>query len=199
VGALTTRKSCHIIVALLAFSAAVLTNCSLFDTRNAESPDSGRHTIETPRVAQDVLDNMCEALSLRDNVSYMMSFDSSEFVFDADPTALARDPSLAPWGYGEEASYVQQLFSSAILKSDSAVFVTFTARREEPIDNNRVRITTRYDIAAGFTPSDIPHIAGGDAVFILHIGPGNYWQIVQWTDNRTGDQSTWSDIKSRVH
>jgi hypothetical protein len=171
--------------------------CDLFSTRDAETPDSGRNTWETPREPADVLDNMRAALSERDAVNYVRSFESSSFRFEADPVALSRDPSLADWGYDDESQHISRLLSEGTLPPDSVLSLVFVAPDVTILGDSAV-IRAGYELAAGVALAGVPHHAAGTADFNLRIGGDGYWQIHYWRDTRTEDEATWSDFKSLV-
>jgi hypothetical protein len=185
-----------LVCALLGF-LEVTTGCGLFSTRNAEAPDTGRNTWETPREPADVLDNMRAAFIERDAVNYLRSFESSSFRFEADPVALSRDPSLADWGYEQESQHISRLFSEGTLPRDSLVSLVFTAPDVTFLGDSAL-IRAGYDLTAGVALAGVPHHVAGTADFNLRIGGEGYWQIHYWRDTRTEDQATWSDFKSLV-
>ena len=171
--------------------------CGLFSTRSAEEPDTGRRSWETPRVPQDVLVNMSNALFERDAVNYLRSFDPANFSFEADNVALANDPSLAPWHYEQESSHITTLLSEGTLPRDSLLFVVFTTP-EETILQDSAEISTPYEFTAGIAISGAPRRMAGTAHFYLRMGSEGYWQIYRWADSRTQEQNTWSDLRSVV-
>lgn len=171
--------------------------CDLFTTRDPEPPSSGRGSWQTPRVPLDVLDNLANALSERDAVNYLRSFDSDSFMFEADPVALSEDPTLAGWDYGEESRHASRLFSAGTLPADSALTAIFLAPQETILGDSAV-ILTGYELAAGVALTGVPRRMAGTADFRLRMGGEGYWQIFRWRDTRTEGQSTWSDFKSVV-
>jgi hypothetical protein len=181
-------------VAALLMTAA---GCDLFSTRDAESPDGGRNTWQTPRQPADVLDNMRAALSERDAVNYLRSFESSSFRFEADPVALSHDPFLAEWGYDEESQHISRLLSEGTLPQDSILSLVFLAPEVTMLGDSAI-IRTGYELEAGVALAGVPHRVAGTADFRLRIGGGSYWQIHYWQDTRTEDEATWSDFKSLV-
>lgn len=175
---------------------ALLIGCDLFRTREAEPPESGRSTWETPRVPQDVLNNLASALFERNVVNYMLAFDSARFTFEADFAAQARDPTLRDWTYEDEYAHVTRLQRE--LPKNSHPLLLFT-NSQETILGDSAQIRIRYSLAIEDTVDVIPDSMAGVADFTLHISRSGYWQIFRWKDNRTEEQSTWSDLKSALH
>jgi hypothetical protein len=170
--------------------------CGLFSTRNPEAPATGRSLWETPREPQDVLGNMRLTLADRDAVNYLRSFVPEHFLFIADQVALSRDPSLAGWGYEEEAQHVANLFSAGTLPT-GGVLVTFTSITQNFV-NDTAEVRAHYDLQAEVALTGVPHHVAGNAVFTIITGPEQFWQIIRWQDSRTEELSTWSDFKSLV-
>ncbi len=187
----------NISLSLLLGTIVMLSGCGLFSTRPAEEPDAGRRSWETPRVPRDVLTNLSNALFERDAVNYLRSFDPANFVFEADNIALANDPSLAPWIYEDESSHITSLLSEGTLPRDSLLFVIFTSPTETVLHDS-AEIVTPYDLTAGVALSGAPHQMAGTVHFYLRMGSEGYWQIYRWSDARTQEQNTWSDLKSLV-
>ncbi|MBU0508124.1 hypothetical protein KKH27_04725 [bacterium] len=183
--------------ALTGIGLALLCGCELFSTRDAEPPDSGRSTWNTPREPADVLDNLRSAIFERDAVNYMRSFDSRVFVFEADQVALNRDPSLAEWGYEEENAHAVRLFSEGTVPRDSALFAAFTVS-DETLIGDSAEVHAHYELNAGVALTGVPHHVAGTAYFFLRMGTEGYWQVYLWKDLRTDEASTWSDFKSLV-
>ena len=191
---MSARSNCLLI---LLVATVIWSGCGLFSTRPAEEPDSGRRSWETPRVPQDVLTNLSNAMFERDAVNYLRSFEPASFTFEADNIALANDPSLAPWVYDDEASHIASLLSEGTLPRDSLLFVIFTSPTETVLHDS-AEIVTPYDLTAGVALSGAPHRMAGTAHFYLRMGSEGYWQIYRWADARTQEQNTWSDLKSLV-
>jgi hypothetical protein len=184
-------------IAVIGALALLLTGCSIFSTRSAESPETGRNTWNTPREPTDVLSNMSSALFERDAINYLKSFDPDVYSFEADQVTIARDPTVSPWNYEMESQHISRLLNTGTLRADSILSVVFTAT-DQTILSDSAQIRTRYELNAGVSLSGVPHVVAGTADFYLRMGSEGYWQIYRWRDTRTEDQSTWSDFKSLV-
>jgi hypothetical protein len=78
------------------------------------------------------------------------------------------------------------------------LFVVFTSPEPVSPPADTADILTPYEITAGVAISGAPHRMAGTAHFFLRMGNEGYWQIYRWVDQRTGEQSTWSDLRSFV-
>ncbi|MBI5059780.1 hypothetical protein HZB60_08385 [candidate division KSB1 bacterium] len=192
---MTRRNSCLLLVALI--GGWGIDGCDLFRTRDAEPPDSGRSSWETPLTPADVLDNLAASMFEHNAEDYRRSLDSRDFVFEADAVALAQDPALADWGYEEEVSHVVSLMSQGTLPSDSVLTVVFFTT-DATVFGDSAQLTTGYALTAQLAVSGAPRDMAGTAEFVLGLGSEGYWQIRRWRDSRTEAQNTWSDLKSLV-
>jgi hypothetical protein len=175
----------------------IVSGCDLFRTRSAESPDTGRHTWNTPRVPGDVLDNLTSAIFERDAVNYLRAFDEQTFSYEADAVALAHDPSLAPWTYNTESRHVTRFFSEGTVPRDSVLVCVYGTPQETLLGDSAV-VRVHYDLTAGIALTGAPHRMAGTADYYMRVGREGYWQVYLWKDSRTEEQSTWSDLKSLV-
>jgi hypothetical protein len=177
--------------------ACALAGCSLFRTRDPETPDTTHHTWNTPRVPADVLNNMRYAIFERDVVNYLRTFEPSSFAFEADAVALSHDPSLANWNYDAESRHVTRLFSEGTVPTDSLLVAVFGTPDETLLGDSAV-VRVHYDLTAGLALTGVPHRLAGTADFYMRLGREGYWQVYHWRDSRTENQNTWSDLKSSV-
>jgi hypothetical protein len=175
----------------------LLSGCDLFSTRNPESPDAGQSAWEIPRIPEDVLTNMKESLSGRNAANYLLSFDAEVFLFEADPEALQQNSSLADWDYQDESDHINRLFSEGTLPRDSATAVVFLTVEPTTVGDS-AEVIADYSLRAEVALSGSPGLMAGRAHFYMHIGEAGYWTIYYWRDQRTEEQSTWSDLKSLV-
>lgn len=191
------RKDFVKITAHILFVLVLFCGCDLFRTRDAEAPDSGRSTWDIPRQPGDVLDNMSSALFERSGVNYLRSFDSRFYQYIADDIALSRDASLAGWNYTAESAHVTSLLSEGTLPRDSSLFIVFTSQ-DETLLGDSAMITSHYELTAGVAISGAPRRMAGSVEFSLGMGSEGYWQIRRLRDIRSGEASTWSDLRSLV-
>jgi hypothetical protein len=127
----------------------------------------------------------------------MRSFDADNFSFIADQVALARDPSLAEWGYADESLHIQKLFSVGTLPADSLPSVLFTSRTQTILGDS-AQVHAQYEFHAGVRLAGVPHLMSGNADFFMRVGGDGYWQVYRWQDTRTATESTWSDFKAAI-
>jgi hypothetical protein len=179
--------------------AAVLTlsGCDLFSTRDPESPNAGQTAWDIPRIPEDVLANMRESFAGRNAANYLLSFDSEMFQYEADPEALQQNSSLADWSYQDESDHINRLFSEGTLPRDSAASVIFLTVQPTTLGDS-AEVIADYSLTTEVALSGSPGPMAGRAHFFMHIGEAGYWTIYYWRDQRTEEQSTWSDLKSLV-
>ncbi|MCB9391481.1 MAG: hypothetical protein H6506_02380 [Calditrichaeota bacterium] len=175
----------------------LFTGCDLFSTRSPEPPDGARGSWEVPLTPTDVLTNISVALFERNASNYLRSFQADSFMFEADPQVLLQQPSIADWDYAREQSHINSLLSEGVLPRDSIIFVVFSAT-DQTLLGDTAQVTTRYDLTAQVALSGAPGPLAGEAVFSMRVGSQGYWEIVRWSDRRTEELASWSDLKALV-
>lgn len=171
--------------------------CELFQTRDPEDPMGARGSWEVPISPEDVLTNLSLALFERNAANYLRSFTQDSFAFFADPAVVQQQPGLARWDYGNEESHINSLFGEGVLPRDSAVFVVFSAI-EQSLLNDTATVTARYELTAQIAIAGAPGEMAGEAQFSMAIGDQGYWEIRTWSDRRTEELVSWSELKALV-
>ncbi|NUO18541.1 hypothetical protein HUU59_03750 [bacterium] len=184
---------------VVTFSVPLLfaAGCELFETREPEPPAGARGSWEVPISPEDVLTNLSLSLFERNSSNYMRSFSPDSFVFMADPIVLQQHPSMSVWETANEQSHINSLFSEGVLPSDSILFVVFSAI-EQTLLGDTAHITTHYELTAQVAIAGSPGRMAGEAQFSLEIGDQGYWEIRRWSDQRTEEAASWSDLKALV-
>lgn len=180
---------------LLTMLIALATGCDLFDARDPEAPDGARGSWDVPRLPDEVLTNLSLALFERNAANYMRSFAADSFQFIADPVVVQQQPDLAAWDYSREQTFINSLFGEGVLPRDSAVFAVFSAI-ETTLLGDTAHVTARYELTAQVAVAGAPGPMAGEAQFSLIIGDQGYWEIYSWSDRRTEELASWSDLKA---
>lgn len=183
-------------VALLTF-LLMLTGCELFQTRDPEDPDGARGSWEVPISPEDVLTNMSLAMFERNAANYMRSFPQDSFEFMADPSVLQVQPNMADWDRNDEQAHINSLFGEGILPRDSIAFVVFSAV-EQTLLGDTAHVTAHYELTAQVAIAGAPGPMAGEAQFSMKIGDQGYWEIRRWSDRRTDELASWSELKALV-
>jgi len=174
---------------------ALVFGCDLFETRQPEDPEGARGSWEIPLTPDAVLTNLSLSLFERNAANYMRSFAADSFVFTADPVVVQQRPDLAEWNYASEQSFVNSLFGEGVLPQDSIVFVVFSAVEATQLSDT-AHVTARYEFTAQVAIAGAPGVMSGEAQFSMKLGNQGYWEIRGWSDRRTEDQATWSELKA---
>ena len=179
------------------FAAVVLSTfgCELFNTRDPEDPAGARGSWEVPLAPEDVLTNLSLALFERNASNYMRSFAEDSFAFLADPTVVQQQPSLALWNYGNEEAHINSLFGEGVLPQDSVACVVISAI-EQTLLGDTANFTAHYDVTAQVAIAGAPGQMAGEAQFSMIVGNQGYWEIRTWSDRRTEELASWSELKA---
>lgn len=173
--------------------------CEFFSTRTPEDPTGGSDSWQFPYTPETVATNLKVAIDSSNSDYYMESFliaesDSADFIFDADPDAVADHPGVfEKWDIHQERRFIEVLFSK--LPQDSLIELTVDLTEERPISGNYVELSTDYLLSAGLE-ADAPHRMKGRWDFGLKKAGNGGWYIERWQDHRNPDYSCWSDLKA---
>jgi hypothetical protein len=193
--------------ATILFSTAVLTvflgGCGLFDTREPDNPIGSANPWIPPADPGGVLDNISLYFNLHDGLRYMKSFAEegsvdSAFRFHPDQTSTMYDTSyFSDWGYYSEQNFILQLLSADFLPADSFASIQFIPESEPPgLDKPVFR--EGYVIEVHHIQNNIPTYFEGKADIQFDLDDSGVWVIINWWDERSGDNPTFSELKSTI-
>ena len=177
--------------------------CSLFETRDAESPLGSANIWNPPANPREVLDNISQAFSLHDGLLYMKSFartgySDSAFVFHPDWSSASYDSTIfADWGCSAEQSFILTLFSQDFLPLDSTASIQFIAESEPPGETLPL-YRENYSIVIHHTQSSLPNEYTGRADIRFDRNHNGDWVIITWTDEQTGNNPSLTELKSTL-
>lgn len=173
-----------------------------FETRTPEPPRGQKSNWIPPTAANLVLTNMEFAIRERNSLNYLRCLSDSavtgkRFRFNADPLVSKNYPTLfSSWNKSNEESYINQLFVSYLPK-DSISQIQLVFQRENVYQDSTIFLYN-YKLKIGHTyaSDQCPRLVEGQAEFRLIRNELGEWSIYHWTDYRTGEKETWSQIKA---
>lgn len=195
-------KSKNSVIAALIF-LLILGGCGLFDTREPENPVGTPHFWTPPLSPGDVLDNITEAFSRRDDWLYMKSFaepdfTDSAFIFFPDISSVSYDSTIfANWDYYAEQTFIRNFFDLQILPQDSTVFIEFTPESEPPGEDLPI-YREYYSIVYGHANPNLPREYSGRADIQFDRNRSGNWVIISWKDEKMGDYPSMTELKASI-
>ena len=188
--------SYHITAArfILAGMVFAIVSCSVFDTREPEDPgEGGGSTYIQPQQASDVIQNLQNAVAEMNVQNYIRGI--SEEQFEYTPSSGADGSGIwENWSYSDEQGYFSAMASSA--EGFENHQLQLENEREDGSDPE-IRYTAEYTITInhGRSTDDLPTVASGEIILELERDEDGLWQIVEWIDQSTGEDITWSDFR----
>lgn len=174
--------------------------CELFETRDAEPPETGSATFTPPTTPDLVLENLQHAVREKNTGNYLRCLvdtlnSTQQYRFIPSAAALGRyATTFADWSLQAERSYFSTLTaytgsaglaslqlsgSFVLLSGDSAVY------------------EGGYDLTFRHGVNGVAEQVRGSVQFVLHTDRSSTWSITRWTDFPVTDQTSWSEWKGR--
>ncbi len=183
--------------------AGIFSGCkNPFQLRHPELP-SQRISRRVPATQPEiVLSNLKSAIAERNLENYMKCLADTvgggkSFRFIPDPTTQVQNPGLfAHWNLESEKRTMNYLFSQ--VPKDSTISLVFGLLTEQTYVNRDTTVFIRdytLEIHHSLNPEQYPREAVGRAEFHLCQVQGE-WVIFSWSDRRSGNQPSWSDVKA---
>jgi hypothetical protein len=176
----------------------VISGCSLFATRDPESPDTGNQVVfiqpDRPEIVIQNFTNAINGLSIQ---NYLQCFDATQFEFTPSLQSASTNPGIwAAWAYQEEQTYFTNLASEASLFTGHRL--SFNNPRYEILSETQQQFIAQYSLTIihNRSASGVPTTAVGELLFDLEAAGTGLWTIKRWADISTGDAFSWSEFKA---
>lgn len=191
------------IIHIVIITAAIFGSCSMFGTRNPESPDGGSSIWNPPASPSEALENVALGFQIRNSVIYMKSFaqpgySDSAFAYVPDNTSASYDSAVfIGWGYEKEQSFILTLFSGGFLPADSVCEIEFIAESEPPGVILPI-YRESYILTIHHTNPALPIQYSGRAEIQFDRNHNGDWVIIRWTDENSDGSPTLTELKSAI-
>ena len=170
--------------------------CGVFETREAEDPESGVGTWLQPDTPDRVVRNIQNSIGEMNSRNYLRSL-GPDFVFQPTVSAKAREPSLwTSWATPEEQTYFLRLVASSnFLSGHSLQLLDIT---ESVVDDDRYVMDANYILTVQHSRAaeDVPTEFHGSLVWAIQRTSEGLWYLQAWTDQEFPNQPSWSELKS---
>lgn len=190
------RPSSRIVItsAIAVVVASVLLNgCSLFSTREPDSPITESGTFIQPDKPEQVVSNIQSAIAELNTLNYRRSLDQA---LDFRPTASAdaRSPVFGNWTRAQEEQYFSTLAAAASSGSGHSLLLndqSFTI-----ISDARFVLDATYVLTINHNRTDADTNLQGRLQWVIDKNSDGLWALTAWTDQELGNVSSWSDLKA---
>jgi hypothetical protein len=180
----------------------ILSGCSLFSVREAESPDGGSSSLWlAPSSPQNLVFNFEQAVNLLNTSHYLECLaDSSyqrNFLFVPD-AGVADLTIFSSWGADEESNWFSALERWFTGQYADSVHTLQFSDREFLVQGDTAQFHANYLLELHLGDSLIGNFFAGD-IQLRMTNQGTYhdWVIYYWEDNSTSQLPTWSQCKAR--
>lgn len=188
-----------IIFGLIIYS--LLISCDLVTTRDAEDPDQRRSSYVIATTPDQLFTNLRNSFLEKVKKDYESSFVDSSFlrlpyIFTPSSEAIFKYSILTEWELANEGTYFQNLVNA--IGENEKIIVTFQLLSSSSSGDSEDR-NYNYIISIPEIDASISTIYEGNAFFKIDRDDNNQWVITEWTDARTGDNPSWSELKGRFY
>ena len=176
-------------------------SCDLVTTREAEQPDQGRSSYVIATTPDQLFTNLKNSFLEKVQKDYESSFVDSSFlslpyIFTPSSEAIFKYSVLTEWNLSNESTYFQNLVN-AIGENDKIIISLQLLSNS--ISGNSENRNYNYSISIPIIDESISTIYEGNAFFKIDIDANSQWVITEWTDTRTGDNPSWSELKGMFY
>lgn len=186
---------------LLGMMVFMLAGCELFQTRDAEPPDTGNVGVFLqPDRPEIVLENLISAVENLNAVNYSRCLIETGFRFNPSNSALNSSPEIwTNWSDEEERTYFNNLRAAAT--NNSGHRLTLSNISTELSSNDSRQVFADYTLTVLHNRSNlgVPTTISGTFALRLQLLDSGLWTISEWTDISNGGEYSWSDLKAAFY
>lgn len=184
----------------------LLGGCTVFTTRDPESPNSGRSSFLPPTSAQIVVSNFKSAIAEKNTENYIQCFaDTAKgapfaYVFEPSASVSAQYPSLFQvWNIGSERQSFQAMMNK--LPSDILPVLQITNDRYDVTTPDSSVYEAEYLFTVPHSVQTVPTQARGYLRLTIRVQNGGLWSIHRWSDSSPirpdSVGNTWTVLKAK--
>ena len=188
-----------VVFVIISFGILSLSGCDIFSIRDAETPTQPRSNLPQAFERETLIDNL--VISYRDKsvFDYTNCFSDSiftgkNFTFIASSEAASQYPALTQdWSLKSEEIYFKNITSA----SQDVPITLILSNSNFSQQGDSLIYTASYSITVHFTDPDITNNYRGDLIFYIIRDNNLIFRIYYWQDFKSGDFSSWSELKGR--
>ncbi len=187
-----------VIFAIVLVSMIWIQSCGIFETRDAEQPESGAGaSFIQPDLPELVITNLENAVASMNAVNYMRCIVFESFEFTPSGGAQESNPDLwVNWSAEEEQVYFNNMRAATQNLSGHGLQTSNQDRTSLPDGGERISADYSITVIHNRTGDGTPTVASGRFVLDMVQGEDGLWSIQSWTDNAAGSSFTWSDFRA---
>lgn len=185
-----------------------LSSCSLFETRNPESPVTNKSSFQPPYSAQIVISNFIASISEKNVDNYIscladsMQGDQKSFIFVPSQEALTRFPGqFTFWSLSQEKRYFN-FFINSVPGDSTPQLILKNTEKFDVFQSDSCILTSDYEFYPKHSNQNVITNSRGTLQFAIYRRTSGLWAIQRWTDIKFGNDSTlstWSILKAQFY
>lgn len=185
-------------LALVFTFSLILFGCDIFTTRPPETPDVPRFNYLQPVDVNSVITNMINSITTKSTQYYLKSFsDSSKngksFQYIANAEAVSKYASLVSgWSLKDEEQYLNNIINK--IPKESSINIILDDQQLVSFGDSAY-LSANYNVTVPHNIQGLSNIYSGKLQFKFIRDKQQLWTIYQWQDIKSGEISTWSELK----
>jgi hypothetical protein len=198
---ITGIKHSNLRLIFTGISLLLITGCSIFDTRNAEPPDTGNTGVfMQPDRPEVVLDNLISAVENLNTVNYLRCLTEPSFEFIPSSSALNSSPEIwTNWSIDAERTYFNNMRAAS--ENTRGHRLSLSNISTELSSSNSRQIFANYSLTILHNRSNVgvPTMITGRFALQVEMSEDGLWAITSWTDISIDNNYSWSDLRANFY
>lgn len=188
-------------VLTIGLSLVMITGCSIFDTRDAEPPDTGNTGVfMQPDRPEVVLDNLISAVENLNTVNYLRCLTEPSFEFIPSSSALNSSPEIwTNWSIDAERTYFNNMRAASENTSGHRLALSNISTELSSSDSRQIFANYSLTILHNRSNVGVPTMISGRFALQVEMSEDGLWAITSWTDISIDDNYSWSDLRANFY
>ena len=193
------------IITIILLTIITLTGCGLFETREPETPDTGKSSFVPPTSPNIVISNFISAIDEKNVENYIACLadtaQSDEYYFYFKPTADAYalySSIFGNWTLYSERNYFNTMISA--MPADVYPDIKLINTRFEILLPDSAVFVADYDLTVQHSIASVEKRFSGTLQFTIYPRSNGLWSIKTWYDlqNNADTIQSWSFLKAQL-
>jgi hypothetical protein len=174
----------------------LLSSCGLFETRNAQEPETRRSTFIPPTTPDATIQNLTYSILEKNSTNYKNCLVQSGYIYIPDSKSLNQYGQIFQnWDVNSEKLYYDNLIAQTDENASSTLFLSNQVITQ--ITSDSAVATADYIVVFQHNKNNVPTTATGNLRFNITADAENLFYIKKWEDFRKNDTDfTWSELKA---
>lgn len=171
----------------------VLTSC--YKVRPVEAPFVQQQSDWTsPIEYTQLLENMKISIGMLNTQNYIRCMHAGAFRFIPAASLVSGNQLVWDnWSVNDEREYLENV--SRDREVGAPLVLNFTQDGVQFLSADSIRYTAVYQLTVSLKDSVLPDMFKGQLELIMRRNASREWEITQWTDFETAQDSSWSRLK----